>query len=226
LTRLAAILLSSALAAGTAALAQPTSNVAQVTDRSDSIEVGTQPATPTTDAPSQISTAAESSPAETQLTSARASHQQTTQLSTEPRTAQAPEGLSRPSEGRTAAVERVEGSDRCDAAVPKDKQTDVCKKVIESRADDYARSQPPELSPEQRLLIDQQWGPGAADVADATRRLAKAGAPDTSDESLGIASIVLQQSQPPAEPDKKDEDPANNAAVQAIIQLVTQTPQN
>ena len=130
------------------------------------------------------------------------------------------------SEGRTAAIERVEGADRCDPAVAKEKQSDECKKVIESRADEYARRERPELSPEQRLLIDQRWGRGAADVAEATRRLATSGEPDESSESFGIASIVLQQSQPAQEPEKKAEDSADNAAVQAIIQLVTQTPPN
>jgi hypothetical protein len=226
LKRSTAILLSIAFAPAGAAIAQPAPDVPPAADRSELVDVGTPAATRTTDAPTQISTGAESSPAEAQLTSARASHQETRQLSTGPRSAQAPEALSRPSDGRTAAIERVEGADRCDPAVPKEKQSDECRKVIESRADEYARRERPELSPEQRLLIDQRWGPGAADVAEATRRLATSGEPGESSESLGIASIVLQQSQPAQEPEKKAEDPADNAAVQAIIQLVTQTPPN
>jgi hypothetical protein len=41
---------------------------------------------------------------------------------------------------------------------------------------------------------------------------------------MGIAAIVLKQSEPqPSDKDKK-EDPATEAAVQAIVQFVTQTP--
>lgn len=224
--RSAALLISIAFAPASWAIAQPAPDVPPAADRSELVDVGTPAAPRTTDAPTQISTNAESSPAEAQLTNARASHQDTRQLSTAPRSAQAPEALSRPSEGRTAAIERVEGADRCDPAVAKEKQSNECKKVIESRADEYARRERPELSPEQRLLIDQRWGRGAADVAEATRRLATSGEPDESSESFGIASIVLQQSQPAQEPEKKAEDPADNAAVQAIIQLVTQAPPN
>ena len=226
MNRSAALLISIAFAPASWAIAQPAPDVPPAADRSELVDVGTPAAPRTTDAPTQISTNAESSPAEAQLTNARASHQDTRQLSTAPRSAQAPEALSRPSEGRTAAIERVEGADRCDPAVAKEKQSNECKKVIESRADEYARRERPELSPEQRLLIDQRWGRGAADVAEATRRLATSGEPDESSESFGIASIVLQQSQPAQEPEKKAEDPADNAAVQAIIQLVTQTPPN
>ena len=224
--RFAAILLFSTLPASVA-VAQPAPDVPQVADPSEAVDLGTPPASRPFEAPTQISDDAESIAAETQLTSARASHQQTPQLTNGAPTAQAPEALSHPAEGRTAAVERVAGKDRCDPAIPKEKQSDECERIIENRADEYQRPSPTELSPEQKLLLAQQWGPGAADAAEAANRLARAGSPDKSTDSLGIASIVLQQSQPTVPDDKKqEEDPANNPAVQAIIQLVTQTPQN
>jgi len=223
--RFAAILLS--VLPASVAVAQPAPDVPQVADQSEAVDVGTPAASRTSEAPTQISDNADSMAAEAQLTSARASHQQTTQLTSGAPSAQASEALSHPAEGRTAAVERVAGKDRCDPAIPKDKQSDECQRIIETRADDYQRPSPTELSPEQKLLLAQQWGPGAADAAEAADRLAKAGSADKSTDSLGIASIVLQQSQPAQQDDKKqEEDPATNPAVQAIIQLVTQTPPN
>lgn len=223
--RLLASLTATGLLVAGAALAQPTAGIPQVSDPSQS--VGVEPPAPanSAQAPAQISSDSESGAAETQLTSARASKQQPTQLSTGPRSAQAPTNLSRPAEGRTAVVERVAGTDRCDPAVAKEKQTDACKQVIETRADDYARPQPPELSPEQRLLLDQQFQGAGEVISDATHRLATTGQSDSSTESMGIASIVLQQSEAQKQPDKQN-DPTADAAVQAIIQLMNQTPQN
>ena len=186
----------------------------------------TEEATPalTTEAPQQISSKSDNSTSETQLTSAHASRPEANQLSSAARTVQPPPPLSRPSDGRTAAVERLEGKDRCDAAIPADKQTDECKKVLETRADDYARPAPQELSPEQRLLLDQQLQGAGEPLADATHRLATSGVSDSSTESMGIAAIVLKQgATQPADKDKQ-EDPATQAAVQAIVDFVTQTP--
>lgn len=211
--------------ASAAALAQPAPDT-QKSDDAPPAGAAASQAAQTTDAPDQISTAAESTPVEAQLTSDRASHQQpVAQLSTATPSAQPPEPLSRPAEGRTAAVEAVTGADRCDPAIPKDKQSDVCQKVIESRADEYTRPAATELSPEQKLLLAQQWGTNAADALDAANRLARSGTPDNSSDALGVASIVLQQSQSPAPDDKKkDDNPATDAAVQAIVQALTQAP--
>lgn len=207
-----------------AALAQPAPD-AQKSGEAPPADAGASRAAQTTDAPEQISTAAESTPAEAQLTNDRASHQQPAQLSTAAPSAQPPESLSRPVEGRTATVEPVTGADRCDPAIPKDKQSDLCRKVIESRADEYGRPAATELSPEQKLLLAQQWGTNAADALDAANRLARSGTPDNSSDALGVASIVLQQSQPPAPDDKKkDDNPATDATVQAIVQALTQAP--
>lgn len=190
-----------------------------------SVDVGTPLPQRDVQAPTQISATVQSAPAESQLTSAHASKQEPRQLTAGIPTAQPPAPLSSPAEGRTAAIEAVHGSDRCDAAIPKAKQSAACKKVIESRADEYTRPQPAELSPEQRLLIDQQLRNAGDTVTDATRRLATTGEPDASTESQGIASIVLASPEPKQEP-QKPQDPTSQAGVQAVIQMISQTPQN
>jgi hypothetical protein len=219
--RLAAFLIGAALLSG-GALAQPAPDAGR--DQSQQLDVEPSPPPPSTEAPTQISNGADSRAAEAQLTSARAAPQEPNQVSAEPRNVQPPTPLSRPSEGRTGAVERVAGTDRCDPAVPREKQSDLCRKVIESRADEYTRPAPTEMSPEQKLLLAQQWGPKAADALDAANRLAKSGSPDDSTDSLGVASIVLQQSQPAPDDKKKEDNAATDPAVQAILQAITQAP--
>jgi hypothetical protein len=145
-------------------------------------------------------------------------------LSADPRDARGSPALSKPSDGRTAAVEHVIGDDRCDAAIPAARQPEACKKVIETRADDYTRPSPTELSPEQKLLIDQQLREETQDVTDAARKLAKSGEADDSTESMGIAAIVLRQSAPPPEEPDKSKDPATDPVAQAVIQMISQLP--
>jgi hypothetical protein len=132
--------------------------------------------------------------------------------------------LSKPSDGRTGAIDRVAGSDRCDPATPAARQPEACKQVIESRADDYTRPSPTELSPEQELLIDQHLREQGQDLTEAAQRLAKSGEADDSIESMGIAAIVLQQSAPPQEEPEKPKDPAADAAAQAVMQIISQLP--
>jgi hypothetical protein len=223
--RLPPLLAAVVLPAG-AAFAQPVTDVAQVSDGKASVRVEPLPIKVSNEAPAQISHSTDRTPAEAQLTNPSAAHQQTTQLSSGPRTARPPQPLSRPADGRTAAVERVAGSDSCDPAVPKEKQSQACKQVIESRADDYTRPHPTELTPEQRLLLDQELEHAGEGVADATRRLATTGETDNSDEAMGIAAIVLRQSGPPSKEPEEPDDPAAKAAVEAIVQIMTQAPPN
>lgn len=206
---------------------QETPDVMQLTPAIMSAEIDTVAPQHTTEAPSQISANSDSKPGETQLTSKRASRQQPKQLSTDPLDAKGAPAISKPSDGRTAAVELVNGDDRCDPAVPAARQPEACKKVIETRADDYTRPSPTELSPEQKLLIDQQLREQTDGVAEAAQKLAKSGEADDSTESMGIAAIVLRQSAPPPEEPDKQKDPAQDAAAQAAIQAISQAlPQN
>lgn len=171
--------------------------------------------------PPQLSSRGEGAPGQAQLTSAAQSGEQPSQLSTAPRNAEPPHPLSTPEEGRTAAVARVEGKDRCDPANVEDRKRPECKHVIETRSADYARPSPTELSPEQRLMIDQQLL-AREDLSTATRRLADSGNPNTI-EGMGVASIVLDQGQA-KQPKKPEDDPRTAAAIQAVLGALTVQP--
>ncbi len=223
-----------------AAFAQPVTQIPQVSDERPSVVVTSLPSVAAPAEPlAQITTDRRNPAAETQLTSGQASRQQPAQLSSgeasrqqpaqlsnDRPSAQPPQPLSRPADGRTAAVQRVEGDDRCDPAVEKDRQPQACERVIETRADDYTRPDPTELSPEQRLLLEQEIEHAGEGVTDATHRLATSGETENSNEAMGIAAIVLSQQAPPPKEPGKPEDPANQAAVAAIIQMIGGTPPN
>jgi len=151
-----------------------------------------------------------------------ASQEMLGQVNKAKRNAEPPPALSKRSEGRTSSVERVSGNDRCDPANAK-KDVPACERVIEARADEYTRLPPPELTPEQHLLLDQQSRDDQENVDDAAHRLATTGDADDSNEAFAIAAIVLRRPEPQPEPDKQ-EDPTAKAAVEAAIQLATQTP--
>jgi hypothetical protein len=218
-----AALVAAAVQAGPV-VAQTSPDVMQLTPAILSAEVESPAPQHSSEAAPQISGNADSSPAEAQLTNKHASRQAPKQLSTDPRDAKGAPAISKPSDGRTAAVELVEGDDRCDPAVPAARQPEACKKVIETRADDYTRPSPTELSPEQKLLIDQQLREETEGVTEAAQKLAKSGEADDSTESMGIAAIVLRQSAPPPEEPDKQKDPTADAAAQAVIQAITQLP--
>lgn len=103
----------------------------------------------------QLSTAAEREGGVAQLTADGDDATSGTQLTNGPRTAREPDPLSRPSEGRTGAVARVDGEDRC-AANDRAARPTICARVIETRAADFNRPLAPVLSPEQRLLVGQR----------------------------------------------------------------------
>ena len=221
-TCLAAALVAASGAASAQVSPSNSPNIPQVSGADNSVSV--EPvAQVRSGATTQLSNQSDSMAAEAQLTAVKSSNGQPTQLTHGPKSAQPPQALSRVAEGRTGAIERVEGSDRCDPKLPKAKNAADCSRVIETRADDYDRPAPTQLSPEQRLLLDQQLQTAGDDVADATRRLASSGHSDNSIESLGIASIVLGQDQPQQKP-VKEEDPAADAATQAVLQILSSLP--
>jgi len=216
-----AVLLIAAAPAG-AARAQAVTDIDQITTATAPV-VPSETAKPTTAAPAQLSRTTESRPVEAQLTLADRKHQATSQVASTVPTAQAPEPLSTPQQGRTAAVQRVGGKDRCDSAIPKDKRSADCNRVIEARAGDYERPAPTQLSPEQKLLLDQQLRAAGDGIANATQRLANSGKTSDSIEAMGVASVILDQAT--QQPKAKDQDPQNEAATQAVIDFVTQMPQ-
>jgi hypothetical protein len=213
--------LASATAAGAGAqdvTAVPQITGAEATDTSPA-QVGQQVG----ELPPQLSAQGDGAPRQQQLTSAGQSDEGTSQVSTAPRNAQPPHPRSTPEEGRTAAVARVEGKDRCDPASPKDKKSAECKHVIETRSAEFAKPSPSELSPEQKLLIDQQLLAREGDLSSATRRLANSGDTDNDIAAMGVASVVLARNQP--ETKNPEQDPQTDAAIQAFIGALTQPPQ-
>ena len=157
----------------------------------------TRTAPATSAPPPQISFKSQSNAPTPQLTQEPRNARGAAQLYTGGRTAQPSEPLSRPSEGRNAAVTRVAGNDRCDpAAKANGRSTRSCAGVIENRAAEFARPDPAALSPEQRLLAEQRQRDGSGTTRDATRRLARSGADVESGEAQAVASVVLGTSPP------------------------------
>lgn len=156
------------------------------------LDVGEQPRSSAP--PAQLATGSESSPATSQVTPERRSAPPPDQLSTGGKTAQPPQPLSRPAEGRQAAVERVEGADRCDPAEPM-RPRSRCAKVIENRSAEFARPDPNALSPEQRLLLEQEVKEEALNTDDGARRLATTGEADESLVAMGVAAVVLRSNE-------------------------------
>ncbi len=173
--------------------------------------------------PAQLSVRADGVPAQSQLTPVGQSGRQTSQVSTAPRNAQPPHPLSRPEEGRTAAVARVEGKDRCDPANAQDKKSIECRHVIETRSAEFARPGPTELSPEQKLLIVQQLLAAEGGLTSAARRLANSGDTENDVAAMGVASVVLTQNKP-EKTKQPEEGGQTDAAIQAIISVLTTQP--
>lgn len=131
------------------------------------------------------------------------------QVNTEKPNVRGSDPLSKPGDGRPTAIVALKGVDRCEntAALTSD---DICANTIESRSQDYARPSVTALSPEQRLLAqqdirDSQYG----DTEQTARRLGvdnnKTG---LSLEDQGIAAIAIANS---ASQTAVDETPAAGA---------------
>ncbi|WP_156680655.1 hypothetical protein [Sphingomonas profundi] len=134
-----------------------------------------------------------------------------TQLSSGRPSAQPPAPLSRPADGRTGAVARVYGRDRCDPATGA--KTAACRTVIETRSASFPPPDAEPLSAEQRLLVEQRViapreaerrGTAGDTIArTAERRIAPAGADADAAAMQGLASVVLGTATPP--PPKADD---------------------
>ena len=183
------------LASSTAAAAQTGDpSIDQISSASPSVELGMNRVDDpqATAAPAQLASGIDSNPATPQVTPERRSARTPEQLSKGGKTAQAPQPLSNPSDGRQSAVERVAGADQCDPADPKRSRA-KCAKVIENRAAEFARSNPNELSPEQRILLEQELRESTLDQQRAVRKLATTGrVDDASFEAMGVAAVALR----------------------------------
>lgn len=133
------------------------------------------------------------------------------------RTAQGAEPLSRPADGRTGAIARVGGSDRCDRAQTDAAVIRACARAIETRSGEFAKPQAVALSPEQRLLVDQPLREGQDTTRSASRRLAGEGQAETLEEQ-SVASVALRQGDVRARPVAPDAGlPALSPEAQAFI---------
>jgi hypothetical protein len=172
----------------------------------------------------QLSSVVESVTPSLQLTRERGSGAASPQLTRGPRTAQPSQALSTPAEGRTGSVERVAGSDRCDPAATDRARPAKCAAVIETRAAEYTRREPAPLSPEQRIIVEQQARERSGSFSSAARRLAANGDDARSIEAQGVASLVLGA--PPVEPkrERPAEDPAATEQLNAIVNAIINQP--
>jgi hypothetical protein len=194
----------------------------QVSDRSTIVP--TDRPSRNTAPPPQLSSSADNQVAPSQLVRESERGGTTPQLYRGERTAAPPAPLSTPRDGRTAAVTRVEGRDRCDPS--RRDQQPICRRVIESRADEFPSPEPQPLSAEQRLLIEQRTLQAATAEAAARRLAGHTADPDSLDDQ-GIASIVLGEPPPPApEPTPDNPSPDTNPVIEAIVGAVTGNPPN
>ncbi len=215
---LSAVLLIGVLPA--AAKAQERTDIAQIPESSPAVVAPAEPSAATGEAPAQLSGDQDRGTDQAQLTAPATSQQQPSQVAKRSRDPAPPEPLSTPEQGRTAAVEAVNGHDHCDPAEGSEKATLRCKKVIENRAAEYRRPPPTQLSPEQKLMIDQQLRA----EQDASERLAQSGDSGNNLDSMGIASLVLDQQNKQDEQKKEDQDQQDQAAIQALVNVLQSTP--
>ena len=219
------LLLLACSSAATAAQS-PDPSIDQISGGSPSVELGlNRPEDArSTAAPEQLVSGSESTPAAPQLTPERRSARPPEQLSAGGKTAQPSQPLSKPADGRQSTVERVAGADQCDPADPKRSRA-KCATVIENRASEFARSNPNELSPEQRLLLEQELREGALNEQRAARRLATTGrAGDSSLEAMGIATVALRPTEEAPQKPEENEDVARAAEIVGAILNAPVTP--
>lgn len=148
-----------------------------------------------------------------------------TQLSTGGRSAQAAAPLSSTGQSRPQAVVRLNGPDACDPAAQTASST-MCERVIETRSAEYRSASAPTLSPEQRLLIDQQQREMTSDPAAIVRRLGRSGVDADAVDAQSVASLVLPGN-PIASAPVDPEDPADGLSPETVnlIEAIVQNAQ-
>ena len=209
------VLFAGFVAASAAASPQEPS-VDQVSAKSARIEIQQPAVEKSAAAPEQLARGDDHSPSTSQVSREQRPTRPPEQLSDEGKTALSPKPLSTPSEGRQVGVDRLAGADRCDPAersFPKS----ICRKVIENRSAEFARPDANALSPEQRLLLEQDVREGALDAQSAARRLSETGEADESLAAMGVAAVVLQPKDEPPPAKDKDEDTAKAAEILGAI---------
>ena len=178
---------------------------------------------PTGAAPSQLTPVSQSKFPARQVSDGIRSATPSQQLAPRQKSAQAGASLSKPADGRPTPTERIEGADRCDPKLRSEQARTKCSRVIENRAAEFKRNEAPELSPEQKISLEQS-GVDTTGIDAATRQLATTGNASGSMDAQGVAAIVLR---PPAEDSRKKEpelDPNQSEAAAAITGLLNQAP--
>lgn len=203
-------------AASPAAASPPASNAAVADIPQISTSRAPLPEAPPTarsvEAPPQLTREQRGAAGSAQLSPGPRSVAPSPQLAIGKPSAQGSAPLSSVRDGRTAAVQRVEGEDRCDPETGKIDKAE-CKRVIENRASEFRRREAPTLSPEERILVADQ-ALERLGVEAATRRLALTGEDDSSIEAQGVAAIVLRQ---PQREETVEEKPSSEAEAAAAL---------
>ena len=125
--------------------------------------------------------------------------------------------LSRRSEGRVTSAAPVGGSDRCDPATARPSAGVACDRVLETRSAEFAAPPPPQLSPEQRLLMDRDRGESGG-VRSAIQRVGRNDIDSDALDTQALAAIALTQ--PAREPVPPRPELPTEAAVNEIIQII------
>ena len=155
-----------------------------------------------------------------QLTTERAPVTPGTQLYRGSATAQAPTPLSRPSEGRSAPLVRLGGSDRCDPQTGDAAGRAACARVIETRSAEFERADPLILSPEQRLLVDQRSREGSSSVQSTAQRIGRNEIDANTLDAQSIASLTLRTPDTSAPPTREAEVTDTQAQINEIVQAI------
>jgi hypothetical protein len=170
----------------------------------------------TGEAPPQLTREEQGSAGPTQLTVGPRTVASSPQLATGARTALPSPPLSSTRDGRTAAVDRVKGEDRCDPRAQTQENAVKCAAVIENRASAFKSHEPAELSPEQKIILEQT-ALEKKDLDSAARRLASTGNDADSIEAQGVAFVVLR---PAAREEEKPADKPSEAEAAAAINAI------
>lgn len=162
----------------------------------------------------QVATVKEANAPQPQITRERRGTGGAPQLAQGPRSATAPASAATRADGRRADVVRLGGSDRCDPQAGA--RNADCQRVIETRSAEYSAPRTPTLSPEQRLLLDQERSETRG-VRAAARRVARNEVNPDALDTQALAAISLAQS---AEPPAKPADPAALAGSETLTQII------
>lgn len=138
------------------------------------------------------------------------------QLAPPARSAGAPVSAVTRAQGRQTGLVRVGGSDRCD---PQAQRADAanCQRVIEARAAEFDSPVAPTLTPEQRLLRDQDRG-GVRSIATAAQRIGRTDVDADATDTQVLAAVSRGQSDEPAPkaPAATDQLPSSAVLIQMI----------